>query len=162
MKNYYYVLVLQDDDSLEKARFVTAIDGRTALWEYDKAPLLMSKERAQDIAKGLTLNGYLAYAIVTDYKVEANPPQPSLDKCNPVLIQFHDYGNSAEDFKSYWYTVFLNGNYSIEDLKDMVAQVYEDNSSDISFYERFEEELEKHGASYLPYADPQHYLLYNF
>lgn len=69
-KNYYYVIVMTDKGAV----FVTAIlDHKVAEWDKRKKPISFSKSYAEDLAFGLTVNGYIAYAVSTRYEVKNQP-----------------------------------------------------------------------------------------
>ena len=69
-KNYWYVLVLNNYGPV----FVTNIPGRhTAEWKKDEAPLELSESYAKDIAWGLRLNGYSAFAVDNSYEMHYQP-----------------------------------------------------------------------------------------
>ena len=68
-KTYYYVLVMTNYGPV----FVTKVYRKTAEWQKDKAPLELSKEWANDIALGLTLNGYPAFVVAQPWEVEMHP-----------------------------------------------------------------------------------------
>lgn len=70
-KNYYYVLVLTS----EGPKFVTSIPERN-MAEYDmlKEPMLFSsREFADDVSTGLTMNFITAYTIVSKYEISHQP-----------------------------------------------------------------------------------------
>jgi len=70
-KNYYYVLVITD----EGPKFVTSIPERN-MAEYnmlEKPMTFSSKEFADDVSMGLTVNFNLAYTIVSKYEIEHQP-----------------------------------------------------------------------------------------
>lgn len=64
---WYYILVLTNDGPV----FVTGIgEGKTAYWNELEKPKDFSKEWAEDVAFGLTVNGYTAFAVTTRYKLD--------------------------------------------------------------------------------------------
>ena len=70
-KNYYYVLVMTS----EGPKFVTGIPERN-MAEYDKLekPMLFSsRDFADNVSMGLTMNFNLAYTIVSKYEIEHQP-----------------------------------------------------------------------------------------
>ena len=70
-KNFWYVLVMSD----EGPKFVTKIgDHHTAYWNEKETPLEMSEVWAKDVAKGLLLNWFTAYAV-----------------CSPIEVGYHPY-----------------------------------------------------------------------
>ena len=67
---WYYVLVLTNDGPV----FVTGIgEHKTAFWKCDEKPKEFSKEYAEDVAFGLTINGHMAYAVCTRYELTSQP-----------------------------------------------------------------------------------------
>ena len=65
--NYYYVLVFTDYGPV----FVTGVPERNyAEWKKEKQPMEFTKNRAEDIAYGLNMNGYMAAMVVYPYKRE--------------------------------------------------------------------------------------------
>lgn len=85
---------------------------------------------------------------------------------NPVIIQFRDYGNTADDIISIWYTVYLNDEFMLDDLKNLISQVSFDELPDegcstMSFYEKLEECLIKNGVAFINHADSNHFLVYD-
>lgn len=70
-KYYYYVLVMTNYGAV----FVTSINNaeRTAKWDKLETPLDMSKKDAEFMAKALTWNGNLAYAVTTEYELSYQP-----------------------------------------------------------------------------------------
>lgn len=70
-KNFYYVLVMTDEGPV----FVTDIlPNKWASYEKTEKPMEFgSKEYANDVALGLTLNFNLAYMVVTPYEIEGQP-----------------------------------------------------------------------------------------
>ena len=74
-KLYYYVLVLDKNLGLNlqnsySANYVTDVDYKTKYckWDSNKKPLILEKTLAQDIAQGLSLNGF--NAILVNYTYE--------------------------------------------------------------------------------------------
>lgn len=70
-KNFYYVLVITN----EGPKFVTGIPERNTA-EYNKLekPMLFtSRDFADNVSLGLTLNFNLAYTIVSTYEIEHQP-----------------------------------------------------------------------------------------
>lgn len=70
-KYFYYVLVMTNYGAV----FVTSINNaeRTAKWNKLEKPLKMSKKDAEFMAKALTWNGNLAYAVTTEYELSYQP-----------------------------------------------------------------------------------------
>ena len=70
-KYFYYVLVMTNYGAV----FVTSINNaeRTARWDKLEKPLNMSKKDAEFMAKALTWNGSLAYAVTTEYELSYQP-----------------------------------------------------------------------------------------
>ena len=69
-KYHHYVLVLGSTG----AAFVTAIYPKhTAEWCKTDKPLEFTKDMAEDVALGLTLNFNIAYHITVPYEIEAQP-----------------------------------------------------------------------------------------
>lgn len=69
-KNYWYVLVMTD----EGPRFVTGTgDHHTAYWNVDDKPMEMSEVWAKDIAKGLLLNWFNAFAVCSPIEIDQHP-----------------------------------------------------------------------------------------
>lgn len=70
-KEYWYVLVMTRNGAV----FVTETNNweRTAKWEKDKKPMLFTKDDAQYLAMGLTLNGHLSYPIGQTYENDRQP-----------------------------------------------------------------------------------------
>ena len=67
--NYWYVLVMTE----EGPKFVTGTEYHTAFWDKEKAPKELGKYWAEDICRGLLLNGYLAYAVCMPIEMENHP-----------------------------------------------------------------------------------------
>lgn len=69
-KNHYYVLVM----TMKGAMFVTGTEGhKTALWDKCGTPLEMTKERATDMAIGLTWNGSTAFVVCMPFELDVQP-----------------------------------------------------------------------------------------
>lgn len=70
-EEHAYVLVMTDWGPT----FVTKTDNweRTAEWKRDEKPLEMSKDDAQFLAMGLTVNGHLAFPVVQTYEQNYHP-----------------------------------------------------------------------------------------
>lgn len=61
----YVVKVVIGVKEEQEERFVTGIDGKFAEWEKGKEALKMSKQRAEDLVLGLTLNFIPAMVVQT-------------------------------------------------------------------------------------------------
>ena len=68
-KNHWYVIVC----TTEGAKFVTGTEYHTAYWDENEKPLELSKAHAQDIANGLWLNGFVAYAVCMNWEIDRQP-----------------------------------------------------------------------------------------
>lgn len=70
-KNYWYVIVMTNHGAV----FVTETNNweRTAKFEKDKKPMEMTKENAQYLAMGLTINGNPAFAVCNSWEVDYQP-----------------------------------------------------------------------------------------
>lgn len=69
-KNHYYVLVM----TAEGPKFVTKLgEGHTAYWEDEGTPLELSKVWAEDMIRGLTWNGFVAFVVNQPWKIESQP-----------------------------------------------------------------------------------------
>lgn len=70
-KNHYYVLVI----TVEGPKFVTHVNysDKTAEWDWEKAPLEMSRQCAEDLVFGLNLNLNQAYTVLYPAKIEDQP-----------------------------------------------------------------------------------------
>lgn len=69
-KYHYYVLVSTDTGMT----FVTSTGANQyAKWEKSEKPLDLPQYFAEDIALGLTLNGYLAFCVKTPYELDTQP-----------------------------------------------------------------------------------------
>jgi len=68
-KNYWYVLVMTE----EGPKFVTGTEYHTAFWDKEKAPEELGKYWAEDICRGLLLNGYLAYTVCMPIELDTQP-----------------------------------------------------------------------------------------
>ena len=68
---WWYVIVCTG----EGVKFVTDVSRSTksATWDGKKTPFAMSEVWAQELARGLTWNGYNAYPICTDYEIYHQP-----------------------------------------------------------------------------------------
>ena len=67
---WHYVLVLTNHGPV----FVTKIgEHKTAYWNDSEKPKEFSKEWAEDLAFGLTVNGYCAFAVTTRYELDNQP-----------------------------------------------------------------------------------------
>ena len=67
---WYYILVLTNQGPV----FVTKLgEGKTAFWNCEETPKEFSKEWAEDVAFGLAVNGYTAYAVCTRYELDHQP-----------------------------------------------------------------------------------------
>ena len=68
--NWYYVLVLTQYGPV----FVTGIgEGKVAYWDKSKAPKEFGKAYAEDLAFGLQVNGYNAFAVVNRWEISNQP-----------------------------------------------------------------------------------------
>ena len=67
-KYYYYVMVFTRKGPV----FVTETNNweKTARWDKDKKPKLFTKDDAEFLAPALTINGNLAYTIVSTYEIK--------------------------------------------------------------------------------------------
>lgn len=69
-KDWYYVLVMTD----EGPKFVTGLgEHHTAYWDKDKKPYEVSKEWAEDMARGLLWNGHVAYVVKSQWELDTQP-----------------------------------------------------------------------------------------
>ena len=70
-KNHYYVLVITS----EGPKFVTHVNysDKTAEWDWEKAPLEMGKQYAEDLVLGLNLNLHQAYTVSYPAKIDCQP-----------------------------------------------------------------------------------------
>ena len=68
-KNWYYVLVMTD----EGPKFVTGTEYHTAYWDKDKAPKELGSYWAEDICRGLNLNGHLSYVVKSQWELDTQP-----------------------------------------------------------------------------------------
>ena len=77
-KNFYYVLVLANDGPA----FVTSIrySDKTAYWNKEEKPLLMSKSEAENLAYCLKLNFYSAFMVQNEYEMEEQPYRYNLGR----------------------------------------------------------------------------------
>lgn len=70
VKEHWYVIVMTKNGAV----FVTGTRGyNTAKQDKDKPPMEYSKGYAKDMAFGLTVNGYLAFAVSTNYELKTQP-----------------------------------------------------------------------------------------
>ena len=72
MKDFCYVIVFTENG----AKFVTEVNNadKTCKWETDKTPYkFASKQSAQNVATGLTLNFNFAVAVASTYEVTSQP-----------------------------------------------------------------------------------------
>ena len=71
VEEYCKVIVMTDNGAV----FVTEVNNweRTAKWEKDKKPLNLTKDDAQYLAMGLTMNGHLAFATCDRYDMDKQP-----------------------------------------------------------------------------------------
>ncbi len=68
--SWHYILVLTNAGPT----FVTKIgEGKTAYWNKDEKPKEFSKSYAEDVAFGLTVNGYNAFHVSTKYELDNQP-----------------------------------------------------------------------------------------
>lgn len=70
-KYYYYVLVFTNSGP----KYVTKIDNNTreAYWHEEDKPFHMTKDDAEFLAMGLTLNGNSSVMITSTYKIDNHP-----------------------------------------------------------------------------------------
>lgn len=69
-KNHWYVLVLTD----KGPTFVTGEGGyKTAYWNKLDVPAEFSESYAKDMALGLMLNGYAAFAVCNGFELDKQP-----------------------------------------------------------------------------------------
>ena len=70
-KEYWYVIVMGRNGAV----FVTETDNwkRTAKWDKDKKPKEFTKENAQYLALGLSINGHNAFAVGNTYEINCQP-----------------------------------------------------------------------------------------
>jgi len=67
---WWYVLVMTD----KGPTFVTYLGAdNTAKWEKDKPPYEMGEYWAMNVAKGLTWNGNIAYAVNSEFDITHQP-----------------------------------------------------------------------------------------
>lgn len=66
-KHFYYIIVQSEG----QAKFVTSIDyhAKTARWQSDAKPLVLSKYYAEDIAFRLNLNYYPSFVLQSLYEI---------------------------------------------------------------------------------------------
>lgn len=69
-KTYYYVLVFTD----EGAKYVTGFgDHNMAYWDTDEKPREVGKKYGEEIAKGLTWNGYSSVLVQSPWEITSHP-----------------------------------------------------------------------------------------
>lgn len=68
-KNYWYVIVFTS----EGPKYVTSTEYHTAKWDMLETPLELGKYWAEDITKGLLLNGYNAAAVCMPIELSHQP-----------------------------------------------------------------------------------------
>jgi len=70
-KNYYYVSVFTN----EGPKYVTKVDYATKMshWNTEDKPLVMSKELAEDMMRGLTWNGHMCAVVVSLWELDTHP-----------------------------------------------------------------------------------------
>ena len=70
-KYHHYVLVF----TVNGPKYVTSVNNanREASWEENKAPYEMSYSNAEQLAIGLTWNGYHAVVVKMNYEIKTNP-----------------------------------------------------------------------------------------
>ena len=70
-EEFWYVIVMGNNGAV----FVTEINNwdRTARWDKDKSPKKMTKDDAQYLSMGLTLNGHTAFAIGNSWEIDRQP-----------------------------------------------------------------------------------------
>jgi len=69
-ENYWYVLVLTSGGPV----FVTGVgEGKTAFWKKDEKPKEFSADYAKDMAFGLMVNGYTAFAVCNRFELDNQP-----------------------------------------------------------------------------------------
>jgi len=70
MKRYYYVLVFTSKGPI----FVTKDESKYAYWEKkDRPKLFTTREYAEDVANGLTLNMNYAVVVSSKYEIDNQP-----------------------------------------------------------------------------------------
>ena len=79
---WYYVLVLTNGGPV----FVTKIgEGKTAYWDKNEKPKEFSKEWAEDLAFGLMVNGYTAFAVTNKFELDTQPYRYNVGKFEWVM-----------------------------------------------------------------------------
>ena len=74
-ENYWYVLVLTNGGPV----FVTGVgEGKTAFWKKDEIPRDFGESYAKDMAFGLMVNGYSAFAVCNRFPLESQPYRYSM------------------------------------------------------------------------------------
>ena len=69
-KEYWYVIVMTTNGP----RFVTGTgDHHTAYWDVDEPPKELGKFWAKDIATGLMMNFYTAFAVCSPIELDSHP-----------------------------------------------------------------------------------------
>lgn len=68
-KNFYYVLVFTS----EGPKYVTSTEYHTAHWDEKEIPLELGKSFADDITRGLLLNGYNAATVCMPLELSHQP-----------------------------------------------------------------------------------------
>ena len=69
-QNYWYVLVLTEGGPV----FVTGTgEGKTAYWKKSENPKEFSESYAKDMAFGLMVNGYVAFAVCNRFELDNQP-----------------------------------------------------------------------------------------
>lgn len=70
-KEYWYVIVMTRNGAV----FVTETNNRTriAKWDKNNKPLELTKENAQYLALGLSINGNTAFAVGNSYEIDFQP-----------------------------------------------------------------------------------------
>ncbi len=92
-KNYWYVIVLTNYGPV----FVTGIpEYHTAKWDKAETPREFTKSYAQDLALGLCVNGYIAYAVCQPFKITHQPYRYDLGE-----FRFERTDNRLEDVVSW-------------------------------------------------------------
>ena len=68
-KLHYYILVMSNEGPM----FVTSTKYHSAYWNYKEEPMEFDKTWAEEIARGLNLNLYLAYVVAQPWEIESQP-----------------------------------------------------------------------------------------
>ena len=70
-KNFWYVLVMSDNGPV----FVTSVNYgcKEAHWNKEEKPLEMTKQQAQELSIGLTLNFHNAFSVCNPFELNCQP-----------------------------------------------------------------------------------------